>query len=68
MKTALVLAASFALTTTACFAGEDCSKSCEAKKTGLMSKLFHKKACDKTVSSKKSDTDLQVSGTNFIIN
>ncbi|HEY9793872.1 MAG TPA: hypothetical protein V6D22_25980 [Candidatus Obscuribacterales bacterium] len=67
MKTALILAASFALTTTACLA-EDCSKSSCEKKSSLISKLFHKKACDKKEAASKGEGVLPVAGTNFIIN
>jgi hypothetical protein len=65
MKSALVLAASFVLTTGASFAGDNCSKSsCETKKVSLISKLFHKKG----ESKKSSNDDVQVAGSNFIIN
>jgi hypothetical protein len=68
MKLALVIAASFALTTTATFAGDNCSSksSCSSKKVSLAQKLFGKKIAKSEKTS--DDTDLQFAGTNLIIN
>jgi hypothetical protein len=64
MKTALLIAASFVLTSTACFAA-DCKTSCDSKKVSLFSKLLHKKM----IAEKKSEASgLQIAGSNLIIN
>lgn len=66
MKTALLIAASFVLSTSASFAA-DCKDSCSVKKVSLLSKLFHKKL-DSTKKSSLGDTDMTIAGTSFIIN